>query len=82
MDFLRDAGSERVLGAFPDERGDLAALACSTSVVGSVEPLPAAFFPPIVFAIAFRPCWRLDTPGYPNPAYHPTRPPGKTKTNR
>nr|WP_017330124.1 hypothetical protein [Burkholderia stagnalis] len=31
------------------EEADLAAV---TFVVGSVEPLPAAFFPPVVFAIA------------------------------
>ncbi|CAN0626742.1 protein of unknown function [Burkholderia multivorans] len=31
------------------EEADLAAV---TLVVGSVEPLPVAFFPPVVFAIA------------------------------
>nr|WP_279608565.1 hypothetical protein [Burkholderia anthina] len=31
------------------EEADLAAV---TFVVGSVEPLPVAFFPPVVFAIA------------------------------
>ncbi|WP_010089149.1 hypothetical protein [Burkholderia ubonensis] len=29
-----------------------AGLAAVTFLVGSVEPLPAAFFPPVVFAIA------------------------------
>jgi hypothetical protein len=32
-----------------EEEADLADM---TFVVGSVEPLPAAFFPPVVFAIA------------------------------
>jgi hypothetical protein len=35
--------------SFLAEEADLAAV---TFVVGSVEPLPVAFFPPVVFAIA------------------------------
>lgn len=35
--------------SFLAEEADSAAM---TFVVGSVEPLPAAFFPPVVFAIA------------------------------
>jgi hypothetical protein len=38
-------------------------LACVTFVVGSSEPLPVAFFPPVVFtiAIAFRLCLENKT---------------------
>nr|WP_240766420.1 RNA polymerase subunit sigma [Paraburkholderia flava] len=33
---------------------EVADLACVTVLVGSSEPLPVAFFPPVVFAIAIR----------------------------
>nr|WP_245746972.1 hypothetical protein [Paraburkholderia lycopersici] len=64
----------------PDERAEeLATPACVTLLVGSVEPLPVAFFPPVVFAIAIPPLLKNWTfAGYPNPL----NPPGKTKTNR
>jgi hypothetical protein len=42
---------------------ELATLACVTLPVGSVEPLPVAFFPPVVFAIAIPPLTeKLDCP--------------------
>ncbi|HTR05783.1 MAG TPA: hypothetical protein VMJ11_03815 [Paraburkholderia sp.] len=66
----------------PDVRAEVATLASVTLLVGSVEPLPVAFFPPVVFAIAIPPLldnWTL--PGYPNPGSNPSRPPGKTTKN-
>ncbi|WP_233272803.1 hypothetical protein [Paraburkholderia acidisoli] len=83
MDFLRAAGSERVLDAFPDERADVATLASMTVWVGSVEPLPVALLPPAVFAIAIPPLLETWTrPDYPNPSEYPRACPEKTKTNR
>jgi len=49
---------------------ELAALACVTlvvgPVVGSVEPLPVAFFPLVVFAIAIPPLLETGLPGKTN----------------
>jgi hypothetical protein len=42
---------------------ELAAAACVTLMVGSVEPLPVAFFPPVVFAIAIPPLLETGLPG-------------------
>jgi hypothetical protein len=62
--------------SLPDDRAELATLASVTLLVGSVEPLPVAFFPPVVFAIAIPPLldnWTFT--GHPNPL----SPPGKNK---
>ena len=68
MVFFRAAGSGLAADVFPAER---AALASVTLLVGSVEPLPVAFFSPVfspvVFAIAIP---SLLEAGYP---------PGKNK---
>jgi hypothetical protein len=43
---------------FAEEEADLA---CVTFLVGSSEPLPVAFFPPVVFTIAIRPlAWKTN----------------------
>jgi len=35
--------------------------ACVTLLVGSTEPVPVAFFPPVVFTIAIRPlAWKTN----------------------
>jgi hypothetical protein len=80
IDLFRVAGSERLVDSLPDDRAEeLATLASVTLLVGSVEPLPVAFFPPVVFAIAIPPLldnWtRRVTPT------HYVRP-EKTKTNQ
>jgi hypothetical protein len=49
MVFFRGAGSGLVATDFLAE---CSALDSVTLLVGSVEPLPVAFFPPVVFAIA------------------------------
>ncbi len=49
MVFFRAAGSGEVA---VDLLAEWVALASLTLLVGSVEPLPVAFFPPVVFAIA------------------------------
>jgi len=43
------AGADVAEDVVLEEEADLAAV---TFLVGSVEPLPVAFFPPVVFAIA------------------------------
>jgi hypothetical protein len=71
MVFFRAAGSG---GVAVDWRAVGAVLASMTSVVsmiGSVEPLPVAFFPPVVFAIAI--------PSLQEAGYEARK---KTKTNR
>lgn len=45
---------------FPAE---LAALPCVTLLVGSIESLPVALFPPVVFAIAIPPLLETGLPG-------------------
>ena len=64
------------MDSLPDDRAELATLASMTLLVGSVEPVPVAFFPPEVFAIAIPPLldnWTFTD--YPNPL----SPPGKNK---
>ncbi|MFT0167776.1 hypothetical protein [Paraburkholderia mimosarum] len=55
IDLFRVPGSVRLVDSVPDERAELATVAFVTLLVGSVEPLPVAFFPPVVFAIAIPP---------------------------
>jgi len=57
-DFPLGGGVTRVADPFFAEEVDLA---CVTVLVGSSEPVPAAFFPPVVFTIAIRPlAWKTN----------------------
>ncbi|WP_167337717.1 hypothetical protein [Paraburkholderia heleia] len=62
------------MDSLPDDRAEeLATAAFVTLLVGPVEPLPVAFFPPVVFAIAIPPlAGKLDIHGLPQPIM-PTR---------
>nr|WP_224038425.1 hypothetical protein [Paraburkholderia unamae] len=68
------------MDSLPDDRAEeLATVALVTLPAGSVEPLPVAFFPPVVFAIAIPPLLETE-----HARITPTRHvhPEKTKTNR
>ena len=58
-DFFPGEGATLVADVFlAEEEADLA---CVTFLVGSSEPLPVAFFPPVVFTIAIRPlAWKTN----------------------
>jgi len=57
-DFFPGTGATFVADVFFAEEADLA---CVTFLVGSSEPVPVAFFPPVVFAIAIRPLAWIQT---------------------
>lgn len=63
-DLFRATGAAAASDVFVAELAALTSLTLPVSpVVGSIEPVPDAFFPPVVFAIAIPPLLETGLPG-------------------